>query len=156
MAAGLAENVAQRVITGIFECCAAALCEQDLCGQPQRVLCAQSDQDLLWPRGDTAAWQGVTGDEFDQLRIVLVVVVGGQRGEVALPQSLQRAKPPVGVVKQRRIGLSINKRIAVFGPVLRLAGGGPAGELLANRAVPVDRIRRLWRGFKGRGRGRVF
>ena len=53
--AGLIEDRAQRRVAGLFKSCCTTLGEQDLCGQPERILCAHRDEDFFWFRKDASA-----------------------------------------------------------------------------------------------------
>ena len=153
-AARLHQHIAQRVIAGVFRHRVPPGAKQKLHREPERVLRAQRDQNLLWPGRDPASGQGVARDELDQQRVVLVVVIGGERGEFLLPQRPQRAEPPVGVIEERRVGLPVDEGIAVSLPVARLARRVPAGKAVRQCARPVDTVGALGRGGIGGGHGR--
>ena len=138
--ARLRQDIAQRVVAGVFDRGQPPLRQQHLRRQPQGILRAQRHEDFRWSRDDPAARQGVAGDEFHKLRIVLIIVIRGQRREVPRAQCLQGAKPPVGVIKKRRIRLAIDEWITKAGPVLRFYRGGTACETLSYGARPVHAV----------------
>ena len=72
------ENVAERVVAGVFDGGSAALGQEHLRGEPQGVLSAHCDKDFIGLRDDAAARQSVAGDKLDQFGIVLIVVIGGE------------------------------------------------------------------------------
>ena len=84
----LREDITQSMIAGVLNRGFAALCQQYLSGQPQGILGSECDQYFLWTGNDSAPRQSVPCDEFNQLRIILIVLISGQRGEVFLTQSL--------------------------------------------------------------------
>ena len=65
-------------------------------------------------------------NEFDELRIVPLVVIRRHRDEIALSERLQGAEPPVAVIEQPLIGLPVDEREPVLLPVARLLQLGPA------------------------------
>ena len=73
-----------------------------------------------WPAAPGASRQGVAGNELDQQRVVRVEVIGGQRFEILLSQCAHGAKPPVGMIEQGRVRLTVDERIAIAAPVRRL------------------------------------
>ena len=84
VAARLGQDIAQSMIAGVFNRCFSALGKQHLRGQPKRILGSECDQYLFWAGNDAAPWQRVTRDKLDQLWIILIVIIGGQRGKVFL------------------------------------------------------------------------
>ena len=113
---------------------------QQLRGEPESVLRAEGEEDFVRGGEDTPPGQGLPRQIVDQQRVVAVILVGGEAVEIALAQGLQGAKPPVGAVKQRGIGLSVDEIIPVGRPIGRLAdpqGGGRGGQ----PGMPVHRAR---------------
>ena len=132
------EDRAQSGIAGIFHGGGAALVEQHLRAEPQRILRAQRDQDLFRTGEDAAPRQRMLRDELDQLRVVALVIVGRDGGKFLLAERLQRAEPPVVMVEQRLVGLAVDEAVRIAAPVRRLFRQHLAAEPLADGAVPVD------------------
>ena len=84
----LREDITQSMIAGVLNRGFAALCQQYLSGQPQGILGSECDQYFLRAGNDAAPGQCVPCNKLNQLRIILIVIISGQRGEVFLTQSL--------------------------------------------------------------------
>ncbi len=140
---GLLEERAEGGVAGILDRGVAARGEQ-LGGEPEGVLRAHGEEDLIGGGEDATAWQGLAGDEVDQQRVVAVVLVGGEAVEVAFPKGLHGAEPPVGAVEERGVGLAVDEVVAVLRPV---GGFGEAeGRWGGQELAPVDRA-----GTRGAG-----
>ena len=117
--------------------------EQQHAGDPQRLLGADRDQDLLGLGPHAAARQHPLVDLFDQQRIVIVEVVHRPAADRRHAHGIAAALPPVLGRKQLRVDLTVEERIVVAMPVAGLVdgllpGGVHGQELLPGQALGVD------------------
>ncbi len=141
IAARQVERHPQARIARVFHHRRAPLVEQHLGRQPQGVLSAHGDQDLLRLGLNAAPGQGVERDVFDQLRIIALVAVGGHRFKFTFAQRLECALPPVAVIEDLLVCLAVDKGIGIAAPVDRLFHQHLARIALGDGPAPVDRIR---------------
>ena len=119
IAAGQIERHPQAWIAGIFHHGGPPLIEQHLCSQPECVLSAHGDKDLLGFGLNATPGQGVERNILDQFRVVALVAVGGNRGKFPFSQRLQCTLPPVAVIEDPLVGLTVDERIRVSAPIHR-------------------------------------
>ena len=76
-------------------------------------------------------------NEFDQLWIIPIEVITGQRIIIFRAQSLKCTEPPIRPIKQGFIGLAVDEGIFVTAPIGGFRKCHPAGKLLTNGADPI-------------------
>ena len=124
----------------IFAGGAGAVLQDQSRDDPQRVLRAHGDEDLVWRSMDAAPRQGARTDIVDQPDIVGGGEIAGHEDEILAGQRTANAIAPDVQIEQGRVHLAIEEWIGIAPPVERLFHLADHIEVHRHLAVPIHRM----------------